>query len=102
MGEQQEIGVELYHAGSPITVRHDWGHTTEATLGDISPKQTFAWLRFGMAGERKVRLTPVPSNRPPPGRFYGEGMSLWRIDQLTTERIIKTGEKWAEGSGDED
>ena len=66
MGEQQEIGVELYHAGSTITVRHDWGHTTEATLGDISPKQTFAWLRFGMAGERKVRLTPVPSNRPPP------------------------------------
>ncbi len=81
---------QLIANGNPIVVRHDWGHKMDAELGSIPSNGTYAMIRFGMAGERKVKLTPTPSNNPKPGRFYGSGMELWFIDAATIEQLIAT------------
>lgn len=96
MGEQQNIPIKLIPNEGHVLVHHDWGHKMDATLGEVSPKGSYAMLRFGLAGERKVKLTQTPSNKPPPGRFYGPEMALWFIDTATVEQLIATAKAAAE------
>lgn len=96
MGEQKSMPVQLIADGDALVVHHDWGHRMDATLGSVSSKGVHAMISFGIAGERKVRLTETPSGKPAIGRFYGPRMEPWFLDTATVERLIATAKAAAE------